>query len=77
MPHIEESKEEKFLEAIRDSFLLQHVDKPTRCRGSDDPSLIDLIFTSEENQIRDLQYLSPLEKQSQCLDFYLCLLHRT
>ena len=61
-PHIEESKEEKFLEAIRDSFLLQHVDEPTRCRGSDDPSLIDLIFTSEENQIRDLQYLSPLGK---------------
>ena len=61
-PHTEVSKEERFLEAIRDSFLYQHVQEPTRCRGTDDPSLIDLILTGEDNQITDLEYLSPLGK---------------
>ena len=60
--HNEESKEEKFLETIRDCFLFQHVLEPTRCRGTDDPSTIDLIFTDEENQITDLQYQAPLGK---------------
>ena len=61
-PHKEESKEERFLEALRDSFLSQNVEEPTRCRGTDDPSLIDLILTGEENQITNLEYLSPLGK---------------
>ena len=61
-PHIEGSTEEEFLNALRDSFLHQHVEEPTRCRGADDPSLIDLILTGEENQISDLNYLSPLGK---------------
>ena len=60
--HNEESKEEKFLEAVRDSFLYQHVKEPTRCRGTDEPSTIDLIFTGENNQITGLRYLSPLGK---------------
>ena len=61
-PHLEESKEEKFLDALRDSFLHQNVDDPTRCRGTDDPSLIDLILTGESNQVYNLEYLSPLGK---------------
>lgn len=61
-PHGEDSKEERFLDAIRDSFLYQHIDEPTRCRGTDDPSTIDLIFTCEQNQVQNLQYLSPLGK---------------
>ena len=61
-PHMEDSKEEKFLDALRDAYLYQHVDEPTRCRGTDDPSLIDLILTGEENQILNLDYLSPLGK---------------
>ncbi|XP_066924072.1 uncharacterized protein [Clytia hemisphaerica] len=61
-PHLEDSKEEKFLNALRDAYLHQHVNEPTRCRGTDDPSLIDLILTGEENQIRNLDYLRPLGK---------------
>lgn len=61
-PHSEESKEEQFLDALRDAFFYQNVDEPTRCRGSDDPSTIDLILTYEQNQINDLKYLSPLGK---------------
>eukprot|EP00111_Clytia_hemisphaerica_P017405 TCONS_00051474-protein len=59
-PHIEDSKEEKFLDALRNSFLYQHVKESTRCRGMDEPSLVDLILTSEYNQINNLKYLSPL-----------------
>eukprot|EP00111_Clytia_hemisphaerica_P015044 TCONS_00044288-protein len=54
-PHIEDSKEEKFLDALRDSFLYQYVKEPTRCRGTDDPSLVDLILTSEYNQVNNLK----------------------
>lgn len=31
----------KFIEAVQDSFLIQHVKKPTRGRGTNKPSLID------------------------------------
>ena len=45
--HNEDSKESKFIETIRDGFLYQHVTKPTRRRGEDEPSLLDLILTDE------------------------------
>ena len=61
-PHNEDSKEEKFLEALRDSYLHQHVKELTRCRGNDEPSTIDLILTGDEHQITELQYLNPLGK---------------
>ena len=57
----EKSKEMKFIESIQDCFLHQHVSKPTRCRGADKPSTIDLIFT-EDNQISYLTYMPPLGK---------------
>jgi len=59
-PHSEESKEEKFLGTIRDCFLFQNVQD----RGTDNPSTIHLIFTDEENQITDLQYIKHLLKKS-------------
>jgi len=46
-------QEEKFLETIRD-FLFQHILEPTRCRGTDDLSTIDLILTDEKNQMTGL-----------------------
>ena len=60
--HDDLSKEVKFIEAIRDCFLFQHIDKPTRIRGNDDPSLIDLILTNEEHQISDIVHHAPLGK---------------
>ena len=65
--HNEESAEFKFIEAIRDSYLYQHVEKPTRRRGNDDPSLIDLIFTDEEMQVSDLHHHPPLGKSDHSL----------
>ena len=57
----------KFLEACQDSFLTQHIDKPTRGRGSDKPSLIDLFLTSHEDSIEDITLDSPLGKSDHSL----------
>ena len=51
-----------FIKSIHDCFLHRHISKPTRCRGADEPSTIDLIFIEEENQISNLTYLPPLGK---------------
>ena len=61
-PCHENSKEEKFLEALRDSFLHQHVLEPTRSRGTDKPSTLDLILTNEEAHVPELNYNAPLGK---------------
>ncbi|XP_066935451.1 uncharacterized protein [Clytia hemisphaerica] len=61
-PHDDTKEDEQFLEALRDSFFYQHVDEPTRARGTDTPSLIDLILTNEESQVSNITYLSPLHK---------------
>ena len=60
--HNESSKEYEFIETTRDCFLHQHVTKPTRHRGNDDPSLIDLILTNEAMQISDISHHAPLGK---------------
>ena len=61
-PHGECSKEMEFMEAVRDCFLFQHVEEPTRSRGNDNPSLIDLILTNEELQVSDVVQHAPLGK---------------
>ena len=61
-PHGEGSKESKFMEAVRDCFLFQHVEEPTRIRGNDNPSLIDLILTNEELQVSEVVHHAPLGK---------------
>lgn len=61
-PCNEDSAEASFIEAIRDSYLHQHIEQATRKRGNDEPSVLDLIFTDESMQVSDIQYLSPLDK---------------
>ena len=51
-----------FIESIRESFLFHHVSKPTRIRENNEPSILDLVFTNEEEIISDIQYKSSLEK---------------
>ena len=58
----ENSVEAKFIEAVRDCYFFQHMTEPTRCRGKDKPSLIDLLFTDEEMNVSDIQQHSPLGK---------------
>ena len=51
-----------FLEIVRDSFVLQHLSKPTHFRSDQQPNVLDLIFTLEENMISNLAHLAPLGK---------------
>ena len=57
-----QSEEFKFIECLRDNYLFQHVNKPTRGRGADTPHLLDLIMTNVEEMITDIDHLSPLGK---------------
>ena len=56
-----------FIESVRDCYIYQHVDKPTRSRGQDNPTLLDLLFTNEQGMINNLEYLSPLGKSDHCI----------
>lgn len=51
-----------FLETIRDSFLCQHVTQTTHHRLNSTATLIDLIFTNEENMVVNLEHKAPLGK---------------
>ena len=57
----------KFIECIRDSFLFQHVSTPTRGRGSDKPSCIDLVLTNEELMIENLDIGAPLGRSDHAM----------
>ena len=50
----EASEEEKFLATLQDSFMHQHVLEPTRRRGNDNPSTLDLVVTDEATQISEI-----------------------
>ena len=51
-----ESVEGKFIECIRDTFFHQHITEPTRYRLGQQPTLDDLIFSTEEGDIEDIMY---------------------
>ena len=76
--HGEESKEQKFIDTIRDCFFFQHVQKFTRRRGNDQPSTLDLVFTDEEMQVSEVKCLAPLGKSDHTMisfDFHCYLDH--
>ena len=51
----------QFLNCINDNLLIQHVNECTRARGTDKPSLIDLIITDNTQSITDsIEYQAPL-----------------
>ena len=49
-----------FIDTVHDSFLYQHVDKPTRYRVGETPNTLDLIMSSEEAMVKNLEYLPGL-----------------
>ena len=53
---------ENLLNLITDHCLHQHVNQPTRVRGTDRPSMLDLIFTRQPEDITDINYGAPLGK---------------
>ena len=46
----------QFLECVRDSYLFQHVTTPTQYRGGNVSSVLDLIFTNEDEMVTDLEF---------------------
>ena len=51
----------RFYECTKDCFLYQHVYAPTRFRN-DQESTLDLIFTKEEEDVKNIEVLQPLSK---------------
>ena len=51
----------KFIDCLQRNLLLQHVNFPTRARGSNSPHILDLIITNEDF-VSNVINLSPLGK---------------
>ena len=67
-PHGEsDSWRAKFLDCVQGQFLHQHVLEPTRVRGSDTPSTLDLVITQSELEVENLSYRAPLGKSDHCV----------
>ena len=47
---------------MRDCYLHQHIEEPTRRRGTDEPSLLDLVLTNEAMQVSDITHRAPIGK---------------
>ena len=45
----------------------QYVSNLTRGRGTTNTNLLDLILSNEEDNIREIKYLSPLGKSAHCV----------
>ena len=56
------SKEAKFLETVRDCYLIQKIKQPTRFRVNCSPSALDLLFVKQDDYINEVSYESPLGK---------------
>lgn len=48
------------LECVRDCYFYQLVDKPNRYRVGQEPSLLDLVLTNDNNYIDSIEYQDPL-----------------
>ena len=53
--HLDEHIEHVFIECLRDNFLYQHVFEPTRFRENQTCNTLDLVISSEEEDIQNLQ----------------------
>ena len=63
----ETSKSFKFLETVKDAFFTQHITQPTRGRGTDIPSTLDLIITKSDDIIEDIAIEAPLGKSDHAM----------
>ena len=56
------SSAQNFFDTTQDLYLVQNVADNTRFHGDDIPSLLDYIFTAEENMVDNLDYGSSIGK---------------
>ena len=63
------SEEFQLGETLRDIYIYlhQHVDTPTRGRGTNRPGRRDLVHTNEEGVVDTIDYFSPLGKSDHSL----------
>lgn len=64
------SLECRFIEKVRDCFLIQHITEITRYREGTQGSVLDLLFSSEEEIICDINVESPIGRSDHaCISF--------
>ena len=64
----ESNKEEIMLiNTLSNNYLVQLVQNPTRGRGKDKPSLIDLVITNDDKAVSDLANSSPIGNNDHCV----------
>jgi len=56
-----------FLDITQDLLLFQHVEEPTRVRLGQRPSILDYVFTEDENVVDEIMYKDPLGKSDHVL----------
>lgn len=49
-----ESQENTFVDCIQGNYLYQHVNNPTRWRGTNKAHILDLILTNEAGMIQEM-----------------------
>ena len=64
------SKEYKFIECMRDCFLFQRVETPTRCRIDTEPHILDLILCNQEESVWDISNESPIGKSDHSVPLF-------
>ncbi len=52
----------KFFKIAEEKFLFQAIKSPTRFRGGNNPSILDLAFTKYPDDVSSVQMLAPLGK---------------
>jgi len=63
----------KFLDAVKDNFLFQHIRTPTRSRSYSRPNILDLVFTRDEDSVESLIMEAPLGHSDHgVISFKLC-----
>ena len=58
----QKSLDNRFIDCVNECCFTQHITEPTRQRGDDIPTTLDLVFTNEENMIDKLEINAPLGK---------------
>ena len=61
------SYSQMFYDKLCDLFLYQHILEPTRQRGRDTPNCLDLVITSSETNVSNIEISNPLGKADHCL----------
>ena len=67
-----ESPGKGFLDWMHGKALFQHISSPTRFRGNQKPSLLDLIISSNEGDVSNLKLHAPLGKSDHCVIILRC-----